>query len=29
LSTVVNCFNLPKGQLGLRQAAAEDVSAAL
>ncbi len=29
LSTVVNCFDLPKGQLGLRQAAADDVSAAL
>jgi phospholipase C len=29
LSTVVNCFALPKNQLGLRQAAADDVSAAL
>ena len=29
LSTVVNCFDLPKGHLGLRQAAADDVSGAL
>ncbi len=29
LSTVVNCFGLPKNQLGLRQAAADDVGAAL
>lgn len=29
LSTVVNCFDLPKNQLGLRQAAADDVGAAL
>jgi phospholipase C len=29
LSTVVNCFDLPKGQLGLRQEKADDVSAAL
>jgi phospholipase C len=29
LSTVVNCFDLPKGQLGKRQAAAPDVSGAL
>jgi hypothetical protein len=29
LSTVVNCFELPKGQLGLRQEKADDVSAAL
>jgi|HubBroStandDraft_6_1064221.scaffolds.fasta_scaffold00018_103 phospholipase C len=29
LSTVVNCFGLPEGQLGQRQAKAPDVSAAL
>ncbi len=29
LSTIVNCFDLPKGQLGLRQAAADDVGEAL
>jgi phospholipase C len=29
LSTVVSCFDLPAGQLGLRQAAAPDVSSAL
>ena len=29
LSTAVNCFDLPKGQLGLRQGVADDVSAAL
>jgi phospholipase C len=29
LSTVVNCFDLPKGQLGKRQALAPDVSRAL
>jgi phospholipase C len=29
LSTIVNCFDLPKGQLGKRQALAPDISAAL
>jgi phospholipase C len=29
LSTLVNCFDLPKGQLGRRQVKAKDVSAAL
>jgi len=29
LSTIVNCFDLPKGQLGARQAKARDVSGAL
>ena len=29
LSTIVNCFGLPTGQLGNRQAAAPDISAAL